>query len=136
MKLKSLFFFACLSVCFLGHAENRHVHPDAVNHAGTTATKNAMSPGYCQIEVINDSNQYVTVSGQFDDNTPLAPFNIYAHEIPHYISLYYYNYCHANMYLYITSNGYIVFSGYANAGSTIRIVPYLQGQLKAEVGVK
>ncbi|OGV51977.1 MAG: hypothetical protein A3F46_07185 [Legionellales bacterium RIFCSPHIGHO2_12_FULL_42_9] len=136
MKFKSFLLLLCLSVCSLGYADNRHVHPQSGNQAVNSAVKNAMTPGYCQVEIINDSNQYVTVSGRFDDGAPLQPFNIYPHEIPHYISLFYYNFCHQSMYLSITSNGYVVFGGYANVNSTIHIVPYLKGQLKAKVSVK
>ncbi len=136
MKVKSFLLLVCLSLCSLGYAENRHIHPQATDQTINSTVKNAMYPGYCQIEIINDSYQNVLVSGQFDDGAALSPFNIYPHEIPHYVSLFYYNYCHANMYLSITSNGYVIYSGYANVGSTIRIVPYLQGQLKAKVSVK
>lgn len=86
-------------------------------------------PGYCEIEVINDSYTDVRVYGTFDDGAPLSPFNIYTYEYPHYISLYYYGYCHSGMNLYIeTWLGYPVYSGYTYVNTTLRIVPYMMKQ--------
>ena len=94
-------------------------------------------PGYCEVEIINSSYDNVTVYGRFDDGSSLIPFNIYSFERPYYISLYYYNYCHRDMFLdIVTFSGYHVYSGYTNTESTIRIVPYLANQVKAEVHAK
>jgi hypothetical protein len=122
-------------------ADNRHVHPDTgVKPAQVSAeksTKNSMYPGYCEIEVINDSYDNVTVYGRFDDGSTMPPFNIYTYESPHYISLFYYNYCHRDMYLdVVTFSGYHIYSAYTSANSTVRIVPYLANQVKAEVRSK
>jgi hypothetical protein len=92
-------------------------------------------PGYCEIEIINQSNNDVNVYGVYDDGIALAPFSIYSYEFPHYISLYYYGYCHAGMNLYIdTFYGSSVYAGYVSRYSTIRIVPSLfGGKIQAQV---
>jgi hypothetical protein len=138
MKIKSLLFVCCLSLMGSLYAENRHIHPKAdVNNAKSATAKNARFPGYCQIEIINSSFDNVTVYGTFDDGTSMAPFNIYSYESPHYISLFYYNYCHRDMYLdIVTFSGYHVYSGYTRTESTVRIVPYLANQVKAEIQTK
>ena len=135
MKIKSLLFVCCLSLMGSLHAENRHLHPKAdVNNANSTAAKNARMPGYCEIEVINSSFENVTVYGTFDDGSVMAPFNIYSYEAPHYISLYYYGYCHRDMYLDIIGyRGNHIYSGYTPTESTVRIVPYLANQAKAQI---
>lgn len=137
MKLQSLLFVCCLSLMSSLFADSRHVHPKADTNQAKVDTKNAMLPGFCQIEIINSSFDNVTVYGTFDDGTPLIPFNVYSFESPHYISLYYYNYCHRNMYLdIVTFSGYHIYSSYTRTESTIRIVPYLANQIKAELHTK
>ena len=139
MKLRSLVFGFCISLCSFGFAANQHLHPQANSNDTTSASteKKVGFPGYCEIEVINNSYDNVRVYGVFDDGAGLAPFNVYSFESPHYISLYYYGYCHAGMNLYVdTWSGYHIYAGYTPTGSTIRIVPYLANQLKAEVSTK
>jgi len=142
MKLKAFFL-----VCFLGlsaplFAANQHVHANAQGTTEPSAQQAADSkkvkmgwPGYCEIEIINHSYDDVRVYGVFDDGIALEPFSIYSYESPHYISLYYYGYCHAGMDLYIdTFYGAHVYAGYVSRYSTIRIVPSLfGGKLEAQV---
>lgn len=139
MKLRSLLFGICVSLCGLSFAGNQHLHPQATSN-DTQASKSEKKvgwPGYCEIEVINNSYDNVRVYGVFDDGISLQPFNVYSFESPHYISLYYYGYCHAGMNLYVdTWSGYHVYGGYTPTGTTIRIVPYLANQLKAEISQK
>lgn len=139
MKLKSLLFVCCLGLLSSAFAQNRHVHPQAkpADVKAVAGAKNAMLPGYCEIEIINDSYDNLSVFGQFDDGSYLNSFNIYRFDAPHYVSLYYYGYCHAWMNLYIkTFSGYSVYAGYTPVNSTIRVVPYLKNQIKAEVSTK
>lgn len=138
MKIKSLFLICCLSLISSVFAANRHIHPKVdMNTAAVSATKNAMVPGYCEIQINNRSFDNVTVYGTFDDGIAMTPFDIYAFEQPHYISLYYYGYCHRDMYLNIvTFSGYPVYSGYTRADSAVNIVPYLTNQVKAEIKAK
>lgn len=135
MKLRSLIIGLCVSLCSSVFAANQHVHPQADQADNKTITaKKASYAGYCEIEVINSSFNNVTVYGVFDDGVALAPFDVYSFESPHYISLYYYGYCHEGMNLYIdTWSGYNIYASYTYAGSTVRVVPYLTNQLKAEV---
>lgn len=129
MKLRLLLFICCLG--FTTFAAAAHNHPKAEN------TVNSMRPGFCQIEIINNSFDAVTVYGQFDDGATLIPFDIYPFEGPQYISLFYYGYCHRDMYLdLVTFYGYHFYSGYTSVDSTIRIVPYLNKQIKAEIRKK
>ncbi len=137
MKLRSFVFVFCVSLCSFAFAANQHLHPEASTTDNKPAEKHATWPGYCEIEVINNSFTDVRVYGVFDDGENLVPFSVYSFEAPHYISLYYYGYCHAGMNLYIDSwSGYHIYAGYVPTGSTIRIVPYLANQLKADVSTK
>ncbi|STX52183.1 Uncharacterised protein [Legionella busanensis] len=139
MKVKSLLLACCLGLLSTAYAENRHVHPkvEALKTEAVSAAKKAMAPGFCEIEIINNSYDNVTVYGRFDDGSSLAPFNVYSFEAPHYIDLYYYGYCHRDMYLdIVTFSGYHIYSGYTRSETTVRIVPYLKNQVKAEVRAK
>ncbi|MGQ3890538.1 hypothetical protein [Legionella sp. CNM-4043-24] len=141
MKIKSVLFACCLGLLGTAVAGNRHIHPKAdVAPASVSAEqsgKSAMAPGYCEIELINDSRDHVTVYGQFDDGSTMSPFNMYTWEAPHYISLYFYGYCHRDMYLdIVTFSGYHIYSGYTRPGSTVRIVPYLTNQVKAQISTR
>lgn len=120
MKFKSLIVVACLAVLNTGIAADvsRHVRADEGH------TKEAFRPGYCEIEVINNSFDNVSVGGSFDDGQPLVPFNIKTYDAPAYISLYYNGYCHNSMFLDIkTFSGVGVFYNYAMVNTTIRVVP-------------
>ena len=133
MKLKSLLWLFCFGLCSIAQAANHHAHADASGISSEEVTSNKAANEYCDIEVTNDTNMAVSVSGTFDDYTSLIPFTIYPYEASHYISLYYYNYCHAGMYLEIRSYGYILYSGYTRVNSTLHVIPYLNKQLKVEI---
>ena len=126
MKLLSVALGCCLS--YSAFAANQHSHVQSKSAANVPWTFG------CEIEIVNRSYDDVTVFGVFDDGSPLAPFNIYSFEAPHYISLYYNGYCHDGMELDIDSfSGAHIYGNYVRVGSTIRIVPYLLNQVKAEV---
>lgn len=135
MKLKSLFAVLCFSLVTNVFAANMHMHPKADAADQKTVSKSLTYPGFCQIEIINDSFMDLRVYGTFDDGS-VVDFNIYRYEAPHYISLYYYFYCHNGMYLTIQSPYNTVYSGYTDVNSTIRIVPYLKKQAKAELSTR
>ena len=135
MKLKSFLFVLCFSLFTNVFAANNHLHPKADAVDKKSISKNLTYPGYCQIEVINDSFTDVNVFGTFDDGTSIN-FNIYRYESPHYISLFYYSYCHSGMYLTVTSSFGAVYSGWTNVNSTIRVVPFLKNQVKAKVSAR
>lgn len=137
LKMKVLVLVGCLGL-FTGAfaAGNQHEHPQAHSEASQAGVK-AIWPGSCEIEIINQSYDDVRVYGVFDDLTTLSPFYIYSREAPHYVSLYYYGYCHAGMNVYIdTLSGYRVYAGYTLVDSTVRIVPFLTNQVKAQVTAK
>ncbi len=140
MKLRSflcVIFFSLSSHAFAAHL---HLNPNANEADKSSAPKATMYPGYCQIEVINNSSNYIRVTGFFDDSTYLDPFTIFAFEAPHYISLYYYGYCHAGMNLSILSPyGAVIYSSWTDVHSTIRIIDYLKNGIKgvkAEIATK
>lgn len=135
MRLKSLLFIVCFSLFTQAFAANVHLNPKANNEDKNSIAKNLTYPGYCQIEIINDSYTDVRVFGTFDDGSTLD-FNIYRFESPHYISLFYNFYCHSGMYVTIQSPFYTVYSGWTNTNSTIRVVPYLKKQAKAELSTR
>jgi len=137
MKLKSLLFSVCLSMVSSVYAINQHIHPNDGPIEKSPTDKSMTWPGYCEIEIINRSYQDIYVSGEFDDGYILDPFTIYSFEGPHYVSLYYYGYCHVGMYLYIsTHEGYLLYSGYTKRRSSIRVLPYYGNQMKVEVSAK
>lgn len=128
MKCKILGLLWCIASSSLTFADtNHHVYPIADDAATPVSANKALKwPGYCEIEVINDSFTTVRVYGYFDDGMMMRPFNIYTFEYPHYISLFYYGYCHAGMDLYVdTRSGYPLYSGYTLNNTTIHIVPYM-----------
>ena len=136
MRLKSLFLGLCIGVFSTVHAANTHLHPQA-NDADkkVSATQGSKTVNFCGIEISNTSNYTVHVSGVFDDNTRLDDFNVYPYEVPHFIDLYYYGYCHASMYIRIQSNVYpyyILYDGQAPVGTTLRVVDSLANALKVE----
>jgi hypothetical protein len=122
-------FFSLFANVF---AANTHLHPKADAADKKSISKNLAYPGFCQIEIINDSYNDVNVLGTFDDGTSIN-FNVYRYENPHYISLFYYSYCHSGMYLSIASPYGNVYSGWTNVNSSIRIIPYLNKQAKAKI---
>jgi hypothetical protein len=139
MSLKKAFLGCVMAFVSTAYADNHHSYPEAANAQGnklqaTAQPVKAKYAGYCEIEIINNSFGDVRVSGVFDDGTPLYPFTVYSFESPHYISLFYYGYCHAGMNLYIDNYyGYNIYSGYTRAEATVRIYPFLKDQVKAEV---
>ena len=135
MKLKSLLFVVCLGLFSNLFAANIHLNPKADAADTKSIAKETMFPGYCQIEVINDSFTDVYVYGTFDDGSTVD-FSIYRYEAPHYISLFYYFYCHSGMYLTIQSPYGVIYSGWTNVDSTVHIVPFLKKGAKAEAGAK
>lgn len=135
MKLKSLVLMCCVAFAGSSFAANQHLHPKVDPSVSNTAAKKAMAPGYCEIEIINDSYDDVSVHGVFDDGSSID-FGIYRYEAPHYISLDYYGYCHPNMYLEIYTPFYKIYSGFTRVNSTVRIVPYLKDQAKASIRLK
>lgn len=135
MKLKSVLFavfFALFSNVF---AANLHLNPAANNEDIKTVNKGISYPGFCQIEIINDSFSDVRVYGTFDDGESLG-FNIYRYEAPHYISLFYGFGCHSGMFISVYSDFGTIYSGWTDVNSTIRVVPYLAKQAKAQVSVR
>lgn len=117
-------------------ASNQHMHPEANSTEIKKTAKSIQWPGPCEIEIINRSYEFVQVYGEFDDGAWLR-FNIPPRDAAHYISLFYYGYCHTDMYLNITTlDGYPVYTGYPRPKTTIEVVPYFKNTLKAEVKSK
>ncbi|CEG57498.1 hypothetical protein [Legionella fallonii] len=135
MKLKSLLFLVCFSLFTNVFAANLHMSPKATAEDKQSISKNLTYPGYCQIEIINNSFTDVTVFGTYDDGSTIA-FDIYSFDAPHYVSLFYNFYCHSQMYITVQSPFYTLYSGWTNINSTIRILPYLKNQAKAEVSAR
>ena len=132
MKLKSLLVAICFSLVGHAFAANQHLHPKANevdNNKSSVAAKPSMLPGYCEIELINSTYNDVNVYGTFDDGAPLMPFRMYSFESPHYISLFYYGYCHSGMRITIESIQFpynvVIYDAWTYANSTVRVVPYL-----------
>jgi hypothetical protein len=133
MNFKSLVLGLCVGLSTTVFATNQHIHPQADNADSKTIEKRVSYPGYCEIEIINNSYENVHISGVFDDGIPLEPFNIYSFESPHYISLRYYGYCHSGMDLYVNT---WIYAGYMPRNSTLYVIPYLAGKPKADIKAK
>lgn len=140
MKLKT-FTMGCLLALFsCSYATNVHLHPEDNKSAEQSATDKAVPSlkakyaGFCEIEIVNQSFDDVRVYGTYDDGLPLLPFTHYSFEAPHYISLFYYGYCHYSMDLYIDSYyGYNLYAANTPRGTTVRIVPFLKNKAKVEL---
>ena len=136
MKFKSLFFIGCLTLLSTAYADDRYIHP-ATTPADAKAAKNMMTPGYCEIEVLNRSYDDVRVYGVYDDFTPMKAFKVYSYGSAVYISLFYNGYCHSGMNLFVDNwdDDYNIFTGYVKTNTTLRIVPYynLTNKLKVEI---
>ncbi|MGC1183065.1 hypothetical protein [Legionella sp.] len=135
MKLKSLVFVIFIGLFSNLFAANVHLNSKADTADKKSIAKEVMYPGYCQIEIINDSFTDVYVYGNFDDGSSID-FSIYRYEAPHYISLFYYFYCHSGMYLTIQSPYGVVYSGWTNVDSTVHIVPFLKKGVKAQISMR
>lgn len=118
MKLKSMLFVLCFSLFANAFAANLHTNPNAQN--APKAAAGEKSPGYCEIEIVNNSWSDVRVTGTFDDGA-YVDFMVYAFEAPHYINLYYYGYCHSGMYLTLSTWSSIIYDRWTPTSSTIRI---------------
>ena len=120
MKLKIIALCFLAAIGFnLQAGQNRHMH-SLVEKADS---KKMMTPGYCEIEVINRSFEPVHVTGQYLDGGVLAPFDIYPYDSPHYISVYYWG-CQSGMYVTIQNfAGYVMYSGYTPTYQTLVIYP-------------
>jgi hypothetical protein len=106
MGFKSLVFGVLATVCSIGFAGNGHFHSSVITHEDLW--------GNCEIEIINRSNVDVQIFGIFDDGSSLRTFKIAAvNDSPHYIPLFYADYCHEGMALYVsTLDGHQIYSGF------------------------
>ncbi|MFA5959683.1 MAG: hypothetical protein WC785_04135 [Tatlockia sp.] len=135
MKFKTLLIVACFSLASNAFAENhRYVHPKAAEGKQAAQT---ISPGYCEIELVNQSYDDVRVYGTYDDGSTMVPFTLDSYYSPYnraYIDLFYYGYCHDGMNLFIEQyNGYRIYQGYTRVNTTLRVVPpYLANTLRVE----
>jgi hypothetical protein len=83
-------------------------------------------PGYCQVELINESHVDVTVHVTFDDGTS-THFIIHRLDSPHYIDLHHHGVCsHSQTTLVrvLDPRGAVLYSDRVRADSTLRILPH------------
>lgn len=135
MKLKYLLCAISLGLFSNVFAANVHTNPKADPVELKAAAKHLSYPGYCQIEIINNSSTDVRVFGTFDDGA-MVDFYVYRYEAPHYINLNYYGYCHSGMNLTIQSPFQTLYSGWTSVDTTIRLGYYLNNQVKAELSTR
>jgi hypothetical protein len=136
MKLKAITFACCLSWFGPVVADNHHhYHP-----ANATAPKKTMIPGYCEIEIINFLEETIHVTGVFQDDTLLRPFEInnifYPNGTSDYISLEYKDAlgfrCHSKMHLQISTSRVSLLNRDVYQGKVIEI-SYGANQAKVSV---
>jgi hypothetical protein len=121
MKLKFLLYIVCFCFFNILFATNVHLHPKA-NMADQQPDIKELFSSFCQIEIINNSNTELYVYGTFDDHSTLN-FTVYRGDGPHYISLFYYFYCHNGMYLDILSHYQLIYSGWIDVARTFWYEP-------------
>lgn len=97
--LSLLTIFIC-SISFSAQ-KTPHTHPGLSKDSKPALIQSIPT---CLIKITNDSHYDIIVSGQFDDGAYLQPFVIQPYEMPHYISLYYFNICHGVMDVQIETN--------------------------------
>lgn len=135
MKNRLWFMFCCLSLTTSVFAVNHlHLQESAKNSANVS--KMVTYPGVCEIEIVNESNLNLVVSGNFMDGTQLTPFHFPFYDSLHYISLYYGGKCYRGMYIYInTLTGHPIFSGYVLTHHTVYVLPFSR-EAKVEITPK
>ena len=137
MKKIMMSILFCI-VIFPGYAQSKNMHVFQLDSTKkkTQEALNIKAVPTCLIKISNDSHDDILVYGNFDDGTPLEPFIIYAYENPHFISLFYYNFCHAGMDIGIdTLSGLRLYHDYTWVNSRLRIVsgwfkPYIVMEAK------
>ncbi len=135
MKFK--FKFVVLLFLSLGLAQafaaTEHAHSKKQSNEMKMTAKSVQWPGNCEITIINNSYDDLNVYGIFDDGERVG-FNVYRNDPPHHVSLFYYGYCHYDMFLdIVTFSGYPVYSGYPTVDTVIEIVPWWASKPKAEI---
>lgn len=123
--------FAC-SVTGVQANTPMHLHPSVGTAPQTLTGEKTLLPGFCDVELINQSFTLVDVYGTFDDGAPMRPFTLYpGSENRQYISLYYASpgqpaYCHSGIYLSIfrTEDNYPLYNAYTSVHSTIYVTSY------------
>lgn len=83
-------------------------------------------PGYCQVELINESHADVTVHVTFHDGTS-THFIIHRLDSPHYIDLHYHGVCsgsQSTLVRVLDLRGTVLYHDRVRADTTIRILPH------------
>lgn len=135
-KIILMLLFSGVIFPVYAQSKNLHAYPIDGSDKKLQVSSNIKTAPSCLIKISNDSHDDIMVYGTFDDGTILEPFMIYAYENPHYISLFYYNFCHAGMDIGInTLSGLNLYHDYTWVNSRLRIVsgwfkPYLVMEAK------
>jgi len=127
MKLKALLFVSCLSLLSSAYAADRILptYADGSKSVAKSIDSKLRNPGYCEIEVINDSDWDVIVSGRVTNGGVFNPFIVRAFGPSKIMDLYDYRYgeCPEGVYVYIKNaeTGYQFHSDFHYPGEIIRI---------------
>lgn len=80
---------------------------------------------YCSIEIANDRKETASVLVTFDDGSTVHML-VYAHERPHYVSLFYHGYCHAKAHVRVALLPHhdVIYDRWTSVDSTVRLIPY------------
>ena len=134
MRIQSLFLAG--SMLSLSLTQGVVFADDAVMHQGThtiqmsvraDATSQGLPPEECYLTVVNQGVYNVNVYGVFDDLTSVY-FPIPVGDSAHRIGLFYNNYCHAGMRIFIYSPNFVspLADSYVQTRSIVRVNPYLK----------
>jgi len=143
MNFKSLLLACSFCLSMSASAENAQSHAGTYHlYPGSEQTETKASgkdtvkmPGYCEIEIVNNSGRAIRVYGVYEDGVSLPAFPMFSYEYPQYISLFYNGYCHNGMDVYIDSYyfGYHLYAAYTYTGTSLYVNPFQKGEAKVEV---
>ncbi len=135
MKKHLWLMFCCLSLTTSVFAVNHHFSSQASPREAANG-KMITEPGFCEIEIINQSNFNLVISGHLENGAVLKPFHFPFYDAPHYVSAYSKGRCYPGMYIKIdTLTGYPVFYDYVYTYQTLYVFPFGR-EAKAKVSAK
>jgi hypothetical protein len=134
MRIQSLFLAG--SMLSFSFSQGVVFADDAVMHQGahtiqmsarSAAVSQGLPPEECYLTVVNEGFYNVNVYGVFDDLTSVY-FPIPVRDSAHRIGLFYNNYCHAGMRIFIYSPNFVspLADNYVQTRAVVRVNPYLK----------
>jgi hypothetical protein len=128
--LATLLVFVSLSAVAASDKPTLSIRPSS-SELAPQAQAQAMTPGYCEVEVANLSSQSAIVDIYYDDAAGFRN-NYVQPGYSLYVDLYYNGYCHNRSYLVISSpNNYLLYAAYAKVYDIINITNGFNKKMEA-----